>query len=606
MTFHNTISHALASRLVVRCRILLALLLTTIAAIVLCAASTAPAEAQQQQLQLLQPNGSERLQSGSEYTIRWTGTNIDPALPVRLEYSTDGGASWKLITAAASGGAYLWKPVPNDPSITCFVKVSSLANDSSISVSNSLVTFTPDRSGVIGIPVEQFSFSPDGSKIFVTFISDFISRSDDVYTLRTYKTCNMEMRDAKTGRTLYKLPNYTSGIVSGKRFWQTAKFSDVLSSMMSQSCWSPDNTLLLAPINDSTFGVFDTQTGNVQKTITVPRMGESILISTFQWAAAGREILATVHYGRLGPNANGYQDTIITMMMRFEVLTGLLSNTPFSIRKATVSGWEYCTSNFFGSSSHDGDRRISVLYDSVLCIPKPFTVHSTRDNSVLWSLPNNGQWIAGQWGSHIWSPNDSLLLVCETRLRDPAGTKIAIVNAFTGNLVRRISLPVVSTLRFGEWSPDSRKILLEVLTDYKQPSTVPRRVVIDAYQGTLQANIPKMQEAKGMLIGGEHGLYDWSNSNDATTGNSTMTWSPNSRFLAGFLWQDRSKKYINDNITNTVGIWDAGTGCLVQRFNLLAFPDDSGVVPKRSFFNKPIQWSGSTPPKGREINKSVF
>ena len=71
------------------------------------------------------PNGGEQFVAGSDTLITWTG--IPPDDRVRIEYSTDNGATWTFITDEATGGRYLWR-VPNRPGTLCRVRVSQLSS----------------------------------------------------------------------------------------------------------------------------------------------------------------------------------------------------------------------------------------------------------------------------------------------------------------------------------------------------------------------------------------------------------------------------------------------------------------------------------------------
>ncbi len=74
-------------------------------------------------LTLIAPNGGESWEIGSRQPIRWTSTNLSG--DVRLDYSTDGFATAYTITAAISDtGIYTWT-VPNTPSESALVRVSS-------------------------------------------------------------------------------------------------------------------------------------------------------------------------------------------------------------------------------------------------------------------------------------------------------------------------------------------------------------------------------------------------------------------------------------------------------------------------------------------------
>lgn len=60
------------------------------------------------------PNGGEAWQAGTQKSIEWTALGYDPAYPMKLEYSLDGGRSYKVISEkTANSGAYLWN-IPQD------------------------------------------------------------------------------------------------------------------------------------------------------------------------------------------------------------------------------------------------------------------------------------------------------------------------------------------------------------------------------------------------------------------------------------------------------------------------------------------------------------
>jgi len=78
--------------------------------------------------QVVQPNGGEDLQAGSNYEIKWisSGYQVDT---VKIQYSVDGGKNWlTIIGRTANDGSYLWK-VPNTISDSCLVKVADIDCD---------------------------------------------------------------------------------------------------------------------------------------------------------------------------------------------------------------------------------------------------------------------------------------------------------------------------------------------------------------------------------------------------------------------------------------------------------------------------------------------
>jgi hypothetical protein len=61
-------------------------------------------------LTLKSPNGGESVLAGRTLPITWT--NVLPQDPVRIEFSTNGGNSWRPIAEAATGLRYDWQAGP--------------------------------------------------------------------------------------------------------------------------------------------------------------------------------------------------------------------------------------------------------------------------------------------------------------------------------------------------------------------------------------------------------------------------------------------------------------------------------------------------------------
>jgi len=77
-------------------------------------------------LKLRSPNGGETLKVGSTHTITWeTYALTRTVAKVILQYSTDGGRTWKRIKTyiGTNPGSHAWN-VPNDPSTNCKVRVT--------------------------------------------------------------------------------------------------------------------------------------------------------------------------------------------------------------------------------------------------------------------------------------------------------------------------------------------------------------------------------------------------------------------------------------------------------------------------------------------------
>ncbi len=76
---------------------------------------------------VIYPNGRESLSVGSAHEITWTSTGTIAS--VMIEYSTDGGITWKVIVnSTKNDGKYNWV-VPDDPSGSCLVRIEGIDKD---------------------------------------------------------------------------------------------------------------------------------------------------------------------------------------------------------------------------------------------------------------------------------------------------------------------------------------------------------------------------------------------------------------------------------------------------------------------------------------------
>lgn len=112
------------------------------------------------QLRILMPNGGERYKVGSNAIITWTGNQVGDT--VTIEYSTNAGTSWSLITDKGLNGFYRWNNVPNTPSTQCLLRITSgvASTDSIIFLqtgtfeSIAYVDFSPDGKYVAGAGID--------------------------------------------------------------------------------------------------------------------------------------------------------------------------------------------------------------------------------------------------------------------------------------------------------------------------------------------------------------------------------------------------------------------------------------------------------------------
>jgi len=75
-------------------------------------------------IRLISPNGGEYVVVGEDFTIKWDATDYGPKYDIKLEYSTNGGINYSLITnAAKNSGRYSWK-VPDSVTGKAVARVS--------------------------------------------------------------------------------------------------------------------------------------------------------------------------------------------------------------------------------------------------------------------------------------------------------------------------------------------------------------------------------------------------------------------------------------------------------------------------------------------------
>lgn len=100
-------------------------------------------------LQITAPNGGETWAANSSQVIRWTSAN---STSIRIEYSTDGGITWKIVNASASSaaGTYSWG-VPNDVSTNCRVRIIDKADISVADLSDGTFSIIESTAAFITI-----------------------------------------------------------------------------------------------------------------------------------------------------------------------------------------------------------------------------------------------------------------------------------------------------------------------------------------------------------------------------------------------------------------------------------------------------------------------
>ncbi|MBK9247812.1 MAG: choice-of-anchor D domain-containing protein [Ignavibacteria bacterium] len=112
-------------------------------------------------LQVVRPSGGEMLAEGDTLTIVWSGVTAQDT--VIIEFSTDNGRSWSLISDQATGLQYQWQ-IPSLTSDSCIMRVAQRAFPyAAITIPHKL-------------PVTDLTYTADGTKLLTVMNDGTITR----------------------------------------------------------------------------------------------------------------------------------------------------------------------------------------------------------------------------------------------------------------------------------------------------------------------------------------------------------------------------------------------------------------------------------------------
>ena len=120
---------------------------------------------------LTSPNGGEVWNVNSTHNITWTTNTLYST--VFIEYSTDNGSNWNIVTAAATNnGSYSWI-VPNTVSTQALVRISNVGEPANFDVSNAVFEIQP---------ATDFLTSPNGGEIWRSLNTHPITWDNTAFT----------------------------------------------------------------------------------------------------------------------------------------------------------------------------------------------------------------------------------------------------------------------------------------------------------------------------------------------------------------------------------------------------------------------------------------
>lgn len=121
-------------------------------------------------LTVIQPNGGELIEIGSNYDIQWTYFGVEN---VNIEYRNSNSGAWNLIVSNvdATLGSYNWT-VPNDPTNEASVRITDAVNSSILDISDNVFSIgTLFRT----LTISDIQATPGSNVIVPINVTDFTS-----------------------------------------------------------------------------------------------------------------------------------------------------------------------------------------------------------------------------------------------------------------------------------------------------------------------------------------------------------------------------------------------------------------------------------------------
>lgn len=493
--------------------------------------------AQNQPLRILQPNRGERLTPGGEYLIIWAGGSILDTF--QLSFSTNGGKSWQLITSAATGSAFQWRPIPSSISDSCILAISNKTRDNSSAVQSNAFGLRYGQARSSQRWLNRWSgFTFDGAKILT--ISSFIlpNVSSDDSARQAYRT---EVWEASSGRLLYSLPDVLADTVL--RFAPTG-----LTPQSIQAQWSPDNTKLLNILSDSTFGIFDANKGNLLRSVNIPKEGFRTALQTLAWSTDGQEIIARILYRTQGTGSAG--SIILDKFVRFGANDS--SNRPLGSQFSTIE-FDKWGSTYLGLMNNKqqwlamkrggetAQTQELLLYTAGQNVPKRF------------SAPNNYVW---RPETVLVSPNDAYI----TLIAEAANKSSNLPNLLAIITLQTEALRTLSAARPISWSGDSRKLL--ILNENTTQTEI--------FDAETFSTIARAQNLYAPLA--ERSVSMGNITSDVRSSNEGIRWNNDGRSILGYESVLPNNWLVSSTNAQALGRWDAESGCQFERFALPRLP----------------------------------
>lgn len=221
---------------------------------------------------LTQPNGGETLQATNGYYITWTSAGVNY---VKIEYSADNGANWSVIVSSTSNNSYYYWTVPNTPSTSCLVKVSSTVNPSLVNdQSNNVFTIVPPTPTITLNSPNSGEYWYVGYQYYITWTSSAVSNVKLEYSTNSGSSWNVIIASTSASSGFYYWPVPNAPSTNCK-----VRVSDASNSS----------------VNDYSYGLFTIATPVPSITVNYPNGGENWFEGAYQYVSWTKNFVNTVN-----------------------------------------------------------------------------------------------------------------------------------------------------------------------------------------------------------------------------------------------------------------------------------------------------------------------
>ena len=312
---------------------------------------------------VLTPNGGETVHSNGSLNINWSSINISD---VKIEYTTNGGASWNLIISSTpSNGHFAWDPVPDINSTLCKIRISDASDGLPTDISDENFTITDQTVQTLDVT------SPNGGEEWLAGTTKNITWNASGVPL-----VNIEYT---TDNGLHWDTVATAAPGSGSYEWSP------IPDINSTQCRIRVKDNADGTPSDESDGVFTIHQVQ-QLTVTSPNGGEVYVAGDpveITWESQGVE----------------------NVKIEYTVNNGILEQDWFTLVASTPSDGHYTTG--FSIPSEQYRIRISDAEDSAPMDQSDGTFTVLDQPQISVTSPNGGEfWIVGQPYEITWQSNN--------------------------------------------------------------------------------------------------------------------------------------------------------------------------------------------------------